>query len=137
MAQNRGLSSSSELNVEQTPMINGYKMLKDTPQIERNEDSFITNRFNKFKLPGTPSREELGHKIANETQMRKRDQKAKEKQNHYSKIGLKMRAQDSEGNLTADAAFGRLKSPLSIKSNSVKSMMTPGSVHSFKSAALS
>ena len=82
-------------------MINGYKMLKETPMIGKSdEDSSINSSFafgsqsnsSKFKLPVTPLREELGHKIANEAQIRKREQKAKDKFNHYSKIGLAMRA---------------------------------------------
>ena len=139
-------------------MINGYKMLKETPQIRRSaadeQDSSINSSFSlgtqqslisKFKLPVTPLREELGHKIANEAQTRKREQKAKDKFNHYSKIGLAMRAQESVGNRTVSDAG--LKSPLSIRSGksgggassiaagSVKSMMTPASIHSFKSIA--
>ena len=94
----------------------------------------------KFKLPFTPSREELGHKIANDAQLRKREQKAKDKFNHYSKIGLAMCAQESVGNRTVSDAV--LKSPLSIRSGksggsslmgSIKSMMTPASIHSYKS----
>ena len=137
--------------VESTPMINGYKILKETPLIKTSDEKLnLKARFfnggseyssSSFKLPNTPLREELGHKIANEATMRKRDQKAKEKFNHYSKMGLTMCAQESVGNRTISDA--NLKSPLSIRSGksgtssvvgSVKSMMTPGSIHSYKSA---
>ena len=132
-------------------MINGYKMLKETPLVRKGADdfdssirsSFLSNgdSSSKFRLPMTPSREELGHKIANEAQIRKREQKAKDKFNHFSKLGLAMCAQESVGNKTvSDAA---LRTPLSIHSGksglsscvagSVKSMMTPGSIHSYKS----
>jgi len=101
LARNQGLSNEPINAPETTPMINGYKMLKETPMIRKSdEDSSINSSFafgsqsnsSKFKLPVTPLREELGHKIANEAQIRKREQKAKDKFNHYSKIGLAMRA---------------------------------------------
>jgi len=69
--------------VESTPMINGYKILKETPLIKTSDEKLnLKARFfnggseyssSSFKLPNTPLREELGHKIANEATMRKRD----------------------------------------------------------------
>jgi len=41
----------------ETPMINGYKMLKDTP--------VISQKKSKFMVPHTPEREELGVLLAN------------------------------------------------------------------------
>ena len=83
-------------------MIKGYKILKETPQIKTSDEklnfkghflsggSSVSSLSSSFKLPINPLREELGHKIANEASMRKREQKAKDKFNHYSKLGLTM-----------------------------------------------
>jgi hypothetical protein len=69
--------------MEETPIIRGYKILKETPQIKTSEEKLnLKARFfsggsdyssSSFKLPMNPLREELGHKIANETSMRKRE----------------------------------------------------------------
>ena len=44
--------------VEATPVINGYKIIKNTPVY--------------FKVPATPIREELGIKLAKATDVKKR-----------------------------------------------------------------
>lgn len=110
-------------------MINGYKLLKDTPlrdpMLNSDTDSINTHFYrgskqnepsSRFRLPETPLREELGHKIANEAQIRKREKKAREKFNHLNKIGLTVSAQESAGhNTVGNNQIGglSLKSPLS------------------------
>lgn len=76
LARNQGLIGAHMQGVDETPVINGYKMLKDTPLVTKpgadsKLDALLANRNSalsdkQFKLPFTPTREELGHKIANE-----------------------------------------------------------------------
>ena len=151
------------LGADATPIINGYKMLKQTPlhasqEVSDHADSINARFFrsgrpnqteqgsSRFKMPISAHREQLGHQIANEAQIRKREQKAQEKFRHYSKLGLAMQAQESVGGNKAASEVLPLKSPLSIRSGrsgvssvmgagSVKSLMSPGSVRSHKSIA--
>lgn len=78
IAKNKGLVSKTfNANPDETPMINGYKMLKDTPQHESREESFPrlrggwrqhdNNQRGAFRVPNTPLREEIGLQIANRT----------------------------------------------------------------------
>ena len=79
-------------------MINGYKMLKDTPAMPTRDNDVAANFYDNksagvsstsnFRLPVTPLREEIGHKIANEAQKRKREKKALEKFNKFNQMGL-------------------------------------------------
>ena len=119
MAHNQGVDDSNPMQgADATPIINGYKMLKQTPlhasqQVSDHADSinarfFRSSRPNlteqgssRFKMPISAHREQLGHQIANEAQIRKREQKAQEKFRHYSKLGLAMQAQESVGNKAA------------------------------------
>ena len=78
IAKNKGLVSKTfNSNPDETPMINGYKMLKETPQRDSNEESAVPMRNKwltksddtrgKFVVPNTPMREEVGLMIANRT----------------------------------------------------------------------
>lgn len=125
-------------------------MLKDTPlRGDQNSDNSFTlldkrsrHGGSHFKLPETPSREELGHLIANQNLKERRERKAKEKRNHLSKLGL---ASGAAARFDATSEQMPLKSPISMVSaklsqsnnnvkdaTSVRSMllMTPRSVKS-------
>lgn len=51
---------------EQTPIVNGYKIISDTPKY--------------FKIPSTPLREELGLQLAQASEIKKRNSKQQEKE---------------------------------------------------------
>jgi len=61
-------------------MINGYKMLKDTP--------VVSQKKSKFMVPQTPEREELGVLLANQSQIKKRQIKEQEKIKFNAKLDL-------------------------------------------------
>ena len=55
-----------------TPVINGYKIIRDTPARSECIKS-------KFSVPNIPKREELGVLLANQSQIKKRQQKEQDK----------------------------------------------------------
>ena len=59
------LPYSSQMETPQTPIVNGYKIIKDTPTY--------------FRVPPTPLREELGLQLAQKTDIKKRNLKEQEK----------------------------------------------------------
>ena len=66
LARNQGLvpHAGGQQAPDSTPIINGYKMLKETPLVlgknSKEEDPALF-KSKGFRLPQTPSREELGH----------------------------------------------------------------------------
>jgi hypothetical protein len=92
IAKNKGLiPKASGSNIEATPVINGYKMLKDSPSrddVTSQLSSLTSSRGSGFKLPSTPTREELGHRIANQAMIRKREHKANQKFEKLKKLGI-------------------------------------------------
>ena len=82
LARNRGLVQEPISREDATPVVNGYKMIKDTPvRVGLVNDVFFgsnkrrseESQGSRYSLPVNPLREELGHKIANEAELRKRD----------------------------------------------------------------
>jgi len=72
----------------ETPIINGYKIIKDTPVLATSTADIFTKSKRVFKVPDTPTREELGHSIANQNEMKKRQIKAKEKEEFKHKLKM-------------------------------------------------
>lgn len=61
----RKASFGSGVSNEQTPIVNGYKIISQTPKY--------------FKIPSTPLREELGLQLAQASEIKKRNSKQLEK----------------------------------------------------------
>ena len=120
-------------------MINGYKMLKDTPKREKTSISGISfsderRSANKFRLPDTPLREEIGTKIANQAMMRKREKKAAEKLEKYKQLGIVSNTATLRDckNITNLSEMSYTPSAISVRSgsSSIRSMLTPKSFNS-------
>ena len=121
-------------------MINGYKMLKDTP-VRSDTSSYSgfplssdRKSLNKFRLPETPVREEIGTQIANQAMLRKREKKASEKLERLKHLGVvsKMASLKDCKNISNLSERSYTPSSISVRSgsSSIRSMMTP---KSFKS----
>lgn len=121
MALNRGLKPLEK--EAPTPMINGFKLLQATPlhksatsykkpvvepspmitwgKIE--DTSFLgleKGNGKQFRVPDTPSRDELGFHMASKVQGKKREQKRDEKARQDEKLSRMTNAADQKQNLS-------------------------------------
>lgn len=87
---NRGKANIASYGHEPTPVISGYKMIKRTPVIDRaDEDPFLKVKavseeldalIGKYRLPKQSERDEIGFNLGCQYELKKREQKAKEKE---------------------------------------------------------
>lgn len=115
MARNRGLLKT-ERRHESTPVINGYKMLKNTPNpgnvevdplakvkaLQQELNSVMQK--GKFQMPAIPERDQVAFNLGSQAELKKRELKANQKQS------IKQVSDSSRSSLAVSSPFGSIRS---------------------------